>query len=123
MATLDTAAFEQLQALFEGDVADVLDSYIADSLAQIEDMTRAVNAGDRDVLKINAHSLKSSSRSVGAMQVGALAEQLEHLACRSGSMDEIKLVVGRLRWARTAAVARLIELKPQVQEPRRPSRA
>ena len=123
MATLDSAAFEQLQALFEGDVADVLDSYIEDSLAQIEDMTRAVNAGDRDVLKISAHSLKSSSRSVGAMQVGALAEQLEHLAAGSGSIDEIKLVVGRLRWARTAAVTRLVERKPRMDEPRRPSRA
>jgi CheY-like chemotaxis protein len=113
-ATLDGAAFEQLRALFDNDVADVVDSYLQDSLALLEGMTRAANTGDRDVVKLNAHSLKSSSRSLGAMQVAALAEQLEQLAVNSGSIDEIKLVVGRLRWARTAAASRLMELKSQV---------
>jgi CheY-like chemotaxis protein len=114
--TFDDAAFEQLRELFDNDVADVIESYLQDSLQQIEGMTRAANTGEREVLKINAHSLKSSSRSLGAMQVAALAEQLEDLATGTGSMDEIKAIVGKLRWARTAAATRLIELNPRILE-------
>jgi CheY-like chemotaxis protein len=123
--TLDDVVFEQLRELFDNDVTDVIESYLQDSLEHIEGMTLAANTGERDVLKINAHSLKSSSRALGAMQVSALAEQLEQLATGTGSMDEIKVIVGKMRWARTAAAARLMELNPRIhhEEEARPRRS
>jgi len=89
----------------------VIDSYLLDSVAQIDSMTRAVNSADRETLMRGAHSLKSSSRSFGARTVSELAEQIEALSRGAGSIEDIKDLIGKLRWAQAAVAARLQQEK------------
>jgi signal transduction histidine kinase/CheY-like chemotaxis protein/HPt (histidine-containing phosphotransfer) domain-containing protein len=108
---LDLAAFEQLRELFDGDVNDVIDSYLSDSTTQIDSMTNAVALQDRDVIGRSAHSMKSSSRSLGAHEVSKLAESIERAARGSGSMEEIKTLIGKLKWAQTLVASQLISMR------------
>jgi two-component system, sensor histidine kinase and response regulator len=104
---LDLSAFAQLRELFDNDVDLLIESYLQDSVAQIDSMTHAVNSADRETLMRSAHSLKSSSRSLGARTVSELAEQIEALSRGAGSIDDMKDLIGKLRWAQTAVAARL----------------
>jgi HPt (histidine-containing phosphotransfer) domain-containing protein len=69
-----------------GFVRELIETYLADTPAQIEAMTAAVEAGDAASLVRPAHTLKSSSATVGAMRLSSVARELE-AAGRSGSLD------------------------------------
>jgi HPt (histidine-containing phosphotransfer) domain-containing protein len=67
-------------------VDDLVDTYLADALDQMGALDAAVAAGDAAALTRPAHSLKSSSLNVGALELGGLARQLEEQG-RGGQMD------------------------------------
>jgi two-component system, sensor histidine kinase and response regulator len=69
-----------------GFVRELVDTYLADTPTQLEAMTVAVDADDADALVRPAHTLKSSSATVGAMRLSAVARELE-MAGRSGGLD------------------------------------
>jgi HPt (histidine-containing phosphotransfer) domain-containing protein len=87
---LDPAAVATLLDLAGGDldfVDEIADTYREDTPVQLATITAAVEAGDASALVAPAHTLKSSSASVGAMRVAALAQELEALA-RSGDVPD-----------------------------------
>jgi HPt (histidine-containing phosphotransfer) domain-containing protein len=87
---LDPAAVATLLDLAGGDldfVDEIADTYREDTPVQLEAIATAVEAGDAAALVAPAHTLKSSSASVGAMRVAALAQELEALA-RSGEVPD-----------------------------------
>ncbi len=96
---LDMSALEQLIELFDGDATDVIESYLSDSASQLDVMTNALNEGDDAVLARAAHSLKSSSRSLGALVVGELAEQIEMSAQTAASSGAVNALLPQLRRA------------------------
>ncbi len=86
---LDATVLEQLLASVEGDrafVEDLVGAYLGDGEGHVDAARRAVTGGDADALVRPAHTLKSSSATVGAMQLSATSRELE-LAGRSGSLD------------------------------------
>jgi HPt (histidine-containing phosphotransfer) domain-containing protein len=69
-----------------GFVRELIQTYLADTPQQFEAMTVAVEAEDAAGLVRPAHTLKSSSATVGATRLSSLARDLE-MAGRSGSLD------------------------------------
>ena len=87
---LDTVVLDELAASVGGDrgfVADLIQTYLADSSGQVDAVEAAVPAGDAEALVRPAHTLKSSSATLGAKQLSALARRLE-MTGRSGSLDD-----------------------------------
>ena len=77
--------------------AELVETYLADTPVQLDAMTTAVEADDAEALVRPAHTLKSSSATVGAMRLSSVARELE-MAGRTGSLEAS--VRGRLDSAR-----------------------
>ncbi|HEY8921226.1 MAG TPA: Hpt domain-containing protein [Candidatus Limnocylindria bacterium] len=69
-----------------GFVRELIQTYLADTPLQFDGMSEAVEADDAAALVRPAHTLKSSSETVGAMRLSSIARELE-MAGRSGSLD------------------------------------
>ena len=81
------AQLEQLQRPGSPDlVVRVVGIYLQDAPRLIEGMRRSVAEADREALRRNAHSLKSSSGNVGGRRLARLAREMEERA-REGSLD------------------------------------
>ena len=86
---LDMGVIEGLRASVEGDTAfviELIDAFLADSATQLQAIDIAVTAGDPEAVVRPAHTLKSASATLGAMQLSAAAGTLE-TAGRAGSID------------------------------------
>ena len=109
---IDHGVLAELRASVESDmgfVRDLVDAYIADSAGCIDAIEAAVAAGDAAALVRPAHTLKSSSATVGAMPLSATARTLE-IAARSGTLDgeETERAAARIRgeWEASSAALR-----------------
>ncbi len=92
---IDTATFTQLQQDVGDDLAkQLLQVYITESRQIVADLADATKQSE---IEINAHSLKSSSRSYGALTVGGLAEQIEQKAKTSQYDDELQSLIALLQ--------------------------
>jgi HPt (histidine-containing phosphotransfer) domain-containing protein len=69
-----------------GFVRELVETYLGDTPSQFEAMTAAVEADDAAGLVRPAHTLKSSSATVGAMRLSSVARELEMLG-RSGTLQ------------------------------------
>lgn len=75
-----------LDALFEslgGDtefMAELIDTYVSDATIQVEGLRAALATGDAAQLVRPAHTLKSSSASLGALELAEQCRQLEATA-------------------------------------------
>jgi HPt (histidine-containing phosphotransfer) domain-containing protein len=87
-----------------GFVRELIQTYLADTPEQLEAMTAAIEADDAASLVRPAHTLKSSSATVGAMRLSSVARELE-MAGRSGSLDAAAragLEAARAEWQAAA---------------------
>jgi len=108
---LDEGVLTELRESVQGDTAfvrELVEAYVADSAALIDAIEAAVADADADALVRPAHTLKSSSATLGAMTVSETARALE-VAARSGTLDdeETRSAAGRIRADWDAAVAAL----------------
>ena len=97
---LDEAVLTELTETTGGDIGfvrELVETYLAETPAQLDAMTAAVEADDADALVRPAHTLKSSSATVGAMRLSSVARELE-MAGRTGALEPA--VPGRLEAAR-----------------------
>ena len=97
--TLDERVLTELLETTGGDidfVRELVDTYLADTPVQLDAMTTAVEADDAEALVRPAHTLKSSSATVGAMRLSSVARELE-MAGRTCSLEAS--VRGRLEAA------------------------
>src|ERR1700674_104496 len=88
-----------------GFVRELIQTYVADTPMQFDGMSDAVEADDAAALVRPAHTLKSSSATVGAMRLSSLARELE-MAGRSGSLEaaaRVALDAARAEWQAVAA--------------------
>ena len=109
---LDTGVIDGLRASVEGDTAfviELIDAFLADSATQLQAIDIAVAAGDPEAVVRPAHTLKSASATLGAMQLSTTARTLE-TAGRAGSIDgaEAHEAAATIRavWAAAAAALR-----------------
>ncbi|CAN5596760.1 MAG: Hpt domain-containing protein [Chloroflexi bacterium] len=86
---LNEAVLEELEASVQGDrafIVDLIETYLADGASHMVDVVAAMTAGDASALVRPAHTLKSSSATVGAERLAAMARRLE-AAGRSGVIE------------------------------------
>ncbi len=86
---LDRAVLDDLLDSVGGDasfLAELIDTYLADSTGLVAELHRALAAGDTDAFRRAAHTLKSSSASLGAASLSARWKELEMIA-RGGTLD------------------------------------
>src|SRR5262249_31657198 len=94
-----------------GDGVDsVIATYLSDTPTQLEQLESALRADDYEVLGRGAHSVKSSSYSLGALALGRTAEALEKLAHAKGSRGEAVNLLAAMRVAFEAAQSKLREV-------------
>jgi len=83
MTSLDSKVITQLREMigeeeFEEVFADLMNAYLEDTPKLIQGLVNGLKNEDRQEIKINAHTLKSSSESLGAMKLSQLSKEVEH---------------------------------------------
>jgi len=87
---LDDATLADVRASVGDDaefVADLVRTYLSDGPTHLAAIADAVAADDAGALVRPAHTLKSSSATIGAMRISARARRIE-LAARAGTIDD-----------------------------------
>jgi len=108
---IDPAVFANLVEMTGGEmdfVDELVDTFLEDGERQIAAMREALAAGDAETLTRAAHSMKSGSLNVGALELGALSRALEE-AGRSGSVPDADARIATIDDAFTAARAALLD--------------
>ena len=105
---IDPAALERLLAAIGGDPEDLrelLDDFQQEGPRALSQMQSAAHAGDRDALRISAHSLKSNARDFGATALAAECARTEQAAATDdleALHARIGVIAAELDRARTA---------------------
>lgn len=92
-ALIDEKALNNIAELMGEAFTELLDAFVHDSEQRLQEMKDAHAQGDIEQLSRAAHTLKSSAANIGAVQVSALAEQLENMT------DDVqpKVITDRLK--------------------------
>jgi HPt (histidine-containing phosphotransfer) domain-containing protein len=93
--TLDRATLDELLDSTGGDpefVAELIDAYLADAPSHVAAMRRAADEDDAALMNRAAHTLKSSSASLGALMLSALCRDAEELARRGATGEAAALL-------------------------------
>ena len=81
MPVIDTATFEELKQMSGEDfINELIDAFLEDGPNMLRSLQAALDAGDVDSFRRNAHSLKTNANTFGAIELGALARELESMA-------------------------------------------
>ncbi len=80
LPVLNYAALYDLQAIMKAKTKIAIESYISVSQAYIDDIAMAINNHDMQAVGSMAHSLKSSSKQIGADVVASISQDIEILA-------------------------------------------
>lgn len=74
---IDTSVIETLKEIMGDDFGIIVDTFIGDTGKLVSSLTELQAQNDVEVFTRNAHSIKSSSANLGALQISALAAELE----------------------------------------------
>jgi HPt (histidine-containing phosphotransfer) domain-containing protein len=86
---LDAAVVADLRESVGGDdafVAELVETYVVEAAALLEAMATAAAAGNTDAIVRPAHTLKSSSATIGAMRLASICRNVEE-AGRAGRVE------------------------------------
>jgi len=106
---IDQSVIEQIREIQppgENLVAKIIELFLNESERLCLCLEQAVSASDWASVSKYAHSLKSCSANVGAMQVASLSHELES-ACREKKDDQVQALYLRLRGLLQSAVDEL----------------
>jgi len=107
---IDKAAFDELRDSAGADfVVELLGTFTEEAPQMLADLDAARAAADADRFRRAAHSLKSNSATFGALEVAALARELE-LGGLAADPARDAAAIAALRTAYERAVAALQEL-------------
>jgi HPt (histidine-containing phosphotransfer) domain-containing protein len=107
---LDPGVIADLRAATGDDdefISDLIETYVAEGNEYVAAMVAAVAADDIDALVRPAHTLKSSSASIGAMHLSELGRGIEE-AAREGRFDGLAADVERVQAAWVATTEALV---------------
>lgn len=97
---IDWSRLEQLRTLQKPGRPDVVrqlvHTYLSNSASLLDSLDDALARADAQVLVRAAHSLKSTTATIGAEPLAALAAELEH-DFRAGRFDGAETRIGRFR--------------------------
>src|SRR5262249_1163821 len=109
-SALDIAVLAELADLMGEGLGDVISAYLSDTPVQLSAIEAAIGQRDYEVIGRCAHSVKSSSKSLGTLVLGRTAEALEMLARGKGPMDEVERLLAAMHAAFATAANRLREV-------------
>ncbi|CAK0770979.1 two-component system, sensor histidine kinase and response regulator [Gammaproteobacteria bacterium] len=93
IVTLDPTALERIRALGEPDLLNaMIDAYLENSRHLVEVLQATVTQGDVQAFILAAHSLKSSSRNLGANRLAVLCATAEADACQGNNIPFATLI-------------------------------
>jgi len=104
---LDHGVLDRLRDDTGGDeafIAELVETYIAEGAENLESMIAAAKVGDPAAIVRPAHTLKSSSASLGAMRLSAICRAIEESAREArtdGLAEDVELA--RATWHETLA--------------------
>src|SRR5208282_4970353 len=108
LAALDPATLDQLEADTVPTIAqELVKTFVLETVARIDHIAHAAERRDFATLEREAHSLKSSSGTFGALALQAHAKSIE-LACRDSKGEQAILLVAKLRGLVAAAVQAMV---------------
>jgi CheY-like chemotaxis protein/HPt (histidine-containing phosphotransfer) domain-containing protein len=97
-AILDVAVLDEIRALQSPGRPNILhkviNHYIEDTPKLLASLHEALAKGDAQALQLTAHSLKSSSANVGAVQLSSLSNELETRGRENDIKDAEQLLTG-----------------------------
>lgn len=98
-AIIDLPTFEALKESMGADFIDeLLQVYYEETPQLLNNLQKALDDLDSDGFRMAAHSIKSTSKSFGAMQFGELARELEMIG-REGKLEGSQGKVEALRFS------------------------
>lgn len=113
---IDPEAIENLRALSpddgDGFLRDIIGIYIEDTPKRIQEMKESLVAADQPKFTRAAHSIKGSSSNIGATEVRALAEKLEHDS-RNNGLAGLETRIAQLEASFAATCVQLAKIVPQ----------
>ncbi len=86
---LDKRTVEELRELMQEKFQAIIETYMRDAPIRFKTMRDAITASDAEKLYRAAHSLKSASASLGAINLSGLARQLEHMG-RNEDLEDVR---------------------------------
>jgi HPt (histidine-containing phosphotransfer) domain-containing protein len=93
---IDRETYDQLKSMAGEDfIGELIDAYLDDSPQLITAMRESLKSSDADVFRRSAHSLKSNSASLGAINLAALARELEMMG-KAGDLTGAQPVLDQL---------------------------
>ena len=109
---IDSTAIDQIMDLSGDDVGflgDMIDLFLSDSAAQYDSIVSLLQREDHATAAKVAHSLKSSSRTLGAVQLGNTCQHIETLGGTTDAVSVARLVkLLRTDYERACAALRSI---------------
>ena len=85
---IDLSVFNGLKEMMGDDfIGELVDTYLQDSPELFQQMHQALESNDAETFRRAAHSLKSNSANFGAMQLSAMARELEFMG-RENRLDQ-----------------------------------
>ncbi len=112
--TIDDEVIEELRTVLGGELDRLIRVFLDDAPKHIAALEEAALAPDLEALREHAHSLKSSSANLGAMQLSAAAKRVE-LGARTGTLDRPAVDVARIDMEFKRARAVLLEVLPRAE--------
>ena len=96
---IDVAVLEELKEI-AGDtpelIIEVIDCYLEDSPKLLDAISEAIIQDNAELLQISAHSMKSSSASVGAINMSQLCKKLEYIG-RGGATQGADVILSQAK--------------------------
>ena len=89
---IDYDVLQTLKQLTDGHHIDIIESYLEFAGEAVADIIKAAQEGDIKGVRDHAHSLKASSKQLGAMQLGDLAAELESRGM-DGDLGDIEMLM------------------------------
>ncbi len=95
-SVLDSSRLDEIRSLMTDDdsefLVNIVEQFIKDTGKLIQEIKAALRAGDAPALKVAAHTLKSSSASLGATDLSGLCKQVQTIAAED-SVQPAEFVV------------------------------
>jgi histidine phosphotransfer protein HptB len=111
MPVIDNKTFEELKQMSGADfIGELIDTFLDDGPKLIDSMKTAIQSNDSETFRRSAHSLKSNAATFGALELSAMAKELEDLGRANNLQIGNRLEI--LESAYHGAARELKELRP-----------
>lgn len=92
---LNTALLDQYRSRKSNLLERLINAYLEEAPKSFQALRKAVEAGDLEGVRMNAHALKSTSYNLGAMRLSKMCQEIEVSAAR-GNENAIADVMTRI---------------------------